>query len=762
MHHIEILDNDFKRLAFIDNNLEEGIHFSNDKLSTSIEGGIYTLEMTIHKDSPQHEFVKEGNYITFINRQGVRILGTIMNVDETRLTKNIYMEDASINLINKVAHKMDEPEIPQKLEYYLTESLSETGWKLGKNESTKDVKLNFSSHSNLMTRLKEIAEAFEVEFYFETLFTTPGNPDFRIHFVKKRLEGEEGFRLSSDDCIEEITRKTNIDNIVTKLIVEGKEPEKQTGVSTRPKSTSTIMMYGQGTAKLYDHSKSSGATRLTTTGWNLDEVNRFRMDAQDPPYVTGEYIDNFLKNYYPDSPLIGYGRKIKDYADYFGVAVGAFLGVIAKESTFGRNSCGGRYNFGCIMWTSGSPFGKKYAGDRNWIDPQTIEQSLGAWFKLVRFNYIDSGQVTYKDFLNKYSPSFENNQATFKNIMWATIKSFGYNVNDTGKKKRYARSSDNPATLKVENKKIAVVDMDVVPGTSATTANPTGNGKTVHDTMIDKLIKWFTDREGKVRYSMNARSGPSSYDCSSAVYSALFYAGFKPNINYLGSTVSLWSDIGSSKLMVEISRSQARRGDIFLSGGRGAASAGANGHTGVFLSNSQIIHCNYRDNGITRTQVEGRAGSPIYCFRLVNRHAQLVNSNGQSSSSNQPSNKVETAVQRCLSRVGKTPYVWGGTSINGWDCSGMVYEAYRYAGFTINHRCTTRTIAAQQSPFIRISAAEARRGDLVIQHSGGHVAVLLGAPSSGAGIVHAATPALGTITQKSITSVNGYYRVRGG
>ena len=46
MKHIEILDRSFRRLAFIDNDLEEGIHFVDDNLSTSIESGIYILEIT--------------------------------------------------------------------------------------------------------------------------------------------------------------------------------------------------------------------------------------------------------------------------------------------------------------------------------------------------------------------------------------------------------------------------------------------------------------------------------------------------------------------------------------------------------------------------------------------------------------------------------------------------------------------------------------------------------------------------------------------
>lgn len=40
------------------------------------------------------------------------------------------------------------------------------------------------------------------------------------------------------------------------------------------------------------------------------------------------------------------------------------------------------------------------------------------------------------------------------------------------------------------------------------------------------------------------------------------------------------------------------KGDIFIWGERGASSGSA-GHTGIFIGNNQIIHCNYSSNGIS-------------------------------------------------------------------------------------------------------------------------------------------------------------------
>lgn len=111
---------------------------------------------------------------------------------------------------------------------------------------------------------------------------------------------------------------------------------------------------------------------------------------------------------------------------------------------------------------------------------------------------------------------------------------------------------------------------------------------------VENMIKWFLDREGKVTYSMERRLGPKSYDCSSAVFLAMIAGGFLPS-GSMGNTETLFRMVGTK--LKEISRSEARRGDIFIAGTPGA-SHGSAGHTGIFLSNKSFIHCSYYWNGI--------------------------------------------------------------------------------------------------------------------------------------------------------------------
>lgn len=136
-----------------------------------------------------------------------------------------------------------------------------------------------------------------------------------------------------------------------------------------------------------------------------------------------------------------------------------------------------------------------------------------------------------------------------------------------------------------------------------------------------KLIQWFKDREGKTTYSMTYRNGPTSYDCSSAVFSALIYAGYLPEGTWLGNTETLFGLEGS--LLIPITAEEVTAGDIFVNGIKGD-SLGAGGHTGVAVSNSSIIHSNYSDNGISTTAISGRTGSgPTYWYRLNEAMLQI-------------------------------------------------------------------------------------------------------------------------------------------
>lgn len=384
MKNIEILNNKFKRLCFMDNSVPDALHYYGDKLTTKITSGVYELEFKVDKHNAKAQHLVEGNYITFLNNQGVRLFMLIYGVDDVGgLEKTVYCEDAALILVNSFADPIEKPTAPQTIDYYLKPMLQDTGFSIGKNECTGKAIIGFEeSDQSILARIREILKTYLMEFYMSVELTGEG-PRFYINIVKHRLEGQPGFRLSSDDVVQHIERRVNIRNVITRLTVRGAE--------------------------------------------------------------------------------------IKDDT---------------KQTTGG---------------TSTVP----------------------------------------------------------------------------------------------------------VPATQAVSTGVDGK--------IAKLIQWFKDREGKVRYSQDARTGPHSYDCSSAVYFALLFAGYIQPTSWPYTTETLYGLEG--RLLQPISFADAKPGDIFVAGVKGA-SGGDYGHTGVYVGNGKIIHCNAADNGISTTAVQGRTGAPLHWYRL--------------------------------------------------------------------------------------------------------------------------------------------------
>ena len=140
----------------------------------------------------------------------------------------------------------------------------------------------------------------------------------------------------------------------------------------------------------------------------------------------------------------------------------------------------------------------------------------------------------------------------------------------------------------------------------------------------EAIINWFNARKGRVTYSMANRNGPSSYDCSSAVYHALIEAGFLPQGYRIGNTDSLFNDLeahGWKQVPVNANGdADTHRGDIFIWGKRGA-SGGAFGHTGVILDDAgNIIHCSsgyddiHVDNHDWLWELNGRPAYTFYTY----------------------------------------------------------------------------------------------------------------------------------------------------
>ncbi|MEU6124913.1 NlpC/P60 family protein [Streptomyces sp. NPDC047123] len=139
----------------------------------------------------------------------------------------------------------------------------------------------------------------------------------------------------------------------------------------------------------------------------------------------------------------------------------------------------------------------------------------------------------------------------------------------------------------------------------------------------------------------------------------------------------------------------------------------------------------HKDRYEARTGTSGATGTSRATgrYEAPGRSGRVARGDGGSlhgTPSRHGSATSSAAARWAQGQLGK-PYVWGGSGPYGFDCSGLVQQAFRHTGVSL-----PRVADAQYRAATRISRSELRPGDLLFWSSDGsaagihHVAIYLG------------------------------------
>lgn len=157
-----------------------------------------------------------------------------------------------------------------------------------------------------------------------------------------------------------------------------------------------------------------------------------------------------------------------------------------------------------------------------------------------------------------------------------------------------------------------------------------------------------------------------------------------------------------------------------------------------------------RQEAAARAQQEAAAQQAAAASRSATR-SSLESSSSASLTVNPPDSKTAAALVSYAEQfVGQVPYVWGGSTTSGWDCSGFVMYVFAQFGISLPHSSGAQAGYGTAVP----SLASAQPGDIIANSA--HAGIYVGNGM----VVNALNPSQGTQITPVAWAFTGSYSIR--
>lgn len=313
---LAIHDANLKKVAFIDNEKQNTLHYFDDIWTRNLETGSSTFEFTVLKKSTDntYNYLNEKAFVSF-KYNGKSYVFNVMTVEENEQTITCYCENLNLELINEYANSYKATNAMSFVEYCnVMDLLNYTYLSVGINEiSDQKRTLEWDGQDTKLARLLSLAKKFDAEIDFDTRLNADSSiKSFKVNVYHKNDGIYQGvgrirndIQLTYGKNLKSITRKIDKTNVVNAIRPTGTKDGNTvviSGLSAWEETNSEgivefyqkgEMLYAPISMQLYP---STFTHSTINDQWTRKDIT---VDSDDPTVIRSAGIRELKKNAYP-------------------------------------------------------------------------------------------------------------------------------------------------------------------------------------------------------------------------------------------------------------------------------------------------------------------------------------------------------------------------------------------------------------------------------------------------------------------------------